>query len=54
MHYLKIDLRSNTSMVCFLSEDEEQIFKRYKLSEIEALGNVSARKSRLPLTHRFP
>src|SRR5262245_50864089 len=35
MRYLGVDLHSNNFMVCFLSENGEQIFKRYKLSELK-------------------
>src|SRR5215210_5281652 len=34
MRYLGVDLHSNNFMVCFLSENGEQTFKRYKLSEL--------------------
>ncbi len=36
MNYLGVDLHSNNFMVCFLSEDGKQTFKRYKLSEFES------------------
>src|SRR5688500_11246214 len=34
MRHLGVDLHSNNFMVCVLLENEEQTFKRYKLSEL--------------------
>jgi transposase len=34
MRYLGVDLHSNNFMVCFLSENGEQTFQRYKLSQL--------------------
>lgn len=47
MRYLGVDLHSNNFMVCFLSEDEEQIFKRFELSEIEIFNQCLTSEDRI-------
>jgi transposase len=47
MRYLGVDLHSNNFMVCFLSEDEEQIFKRYELSDIEVFSQCLTSEDRI-------
>lgn len=57
MRYLGVDLHANNFMVCFLSADGEQTFKRFKLSDIEAFKQCLAADDRIAveatMTTRF-
>lgn len=47
MRHPGVDLHSNNFMVCFLSENGEQIFKRYKLTELAEFKDFLEREDRI-------
>lgn len=47
MRHLGVDLHSNNFMVCVLSENGEQLFKRYKLTELAEFKEFLGREDRI-------